>query len=94
MIPPTNKWHRSVTPDRVLAACMRQLRTLDDPGFCLHCGMEQLGCEPDMRNGKCAACGYNQVFGAAELAIVVGTEETEKVKRDEVLKQIIIEDET
>jgi hypothetical protein len=56
--------------------------------------MEQLGCEPDMRNGKCAACGYNQVFGAAELAIVVGTEETEKVKRDEVLKQIIIEDET
>jgi hypothetical protein len=43
------------------------MRDLDDPGFCVMCGNEQGGCEPDARRIRCEACGARQVFGAQEL---------------------------
>lgn len=45
------------------------MTSLDDPGFCLACGNEQGGCEPDARRYRCEACGERQVYGAEELAI-------------------------
>jgi len=36
-------------------------------GFCLACGFEQGGCEPDARRYKCEACGEKQVFGPHEI---------------------------
>ena len=36
-------------------------------GFCLACGEEQGGVEPDARQYKCAACGAFKVYGAEEL---------------------------
>ena len=36
-------------------------------GFCLACGFEQGGCEPDARKYQCESCGEKQVFGASEL---------------------------
>ena len=39
---------------------------LGDPGFCLACGAEADGCEPDARNYKCEACGAREVFGVEE----------------------------
>ena len=53
--------HRSITEDRIMEACQRRMTTLVDPGFCLSCGNEQGGCEPDARRYQCEACGERQV---------------------------------
>lgn len=66
-----DNWHPSVTPMRVVDGARRQKMTLDDPGFCLACGHEQGGCEPDARNYECEACGEPQVYGAEELMLQV-----------------------
>jgi hypothetical protein len=42
----------------------------DDTGFCLDCGNEQSGCEPDARNYECDDCGKRMVFGAAEILMM------------------------
>lgn len=39
-------------------------------GFCLSCGAQQDGVEPDARNYKCDACGEYKVFGAEELVLM------------------------
>lgn len=62
--------HPSITADRVIDAVKREHTTLDNPGFCLACGNEQDGCEPDARKYECEACGERQVYGAAELLIM------------------------
>jgi len=36
-------------------------------GFCVACGHEQDGCEPDARKIACEACGEKKVYGAEEL---------------------------
>ena len=61
------KIHPSITADRLLDAIQRSMTTLDDPGFCIACGNEQDGCEPDARNHRCEACGADAVYGAEEL---------------------------
>jgi Zn finger protein HypA/HybF involved in hydrogenase expression len=62
--------HSSITEARIIDACKRRMTTLDDPGFCLVCGNEQSGCEPDARRYQCEACGESQVYGAEELALL------------------------
>jgi len=43
----------------------------DNPGFCLACGEEVGGCEPDARSYDCASCGAEgKVFGAEELLLM------------------------
>lgn len=61
--------HASVTEDRVLAACMRRLHSLDNPGICLFCGVDQDGCEPDARRYTCDSCGMKFVYGADEIIV-------------------------
>jgi hypothetical protein len=65
------KIHPTITEDRIVEACERRMTRLDDPGFCLACGNEQGGCEPDARRYQCEACGEFQVYGAEELALMV-----------------------
>ena len=50
----------------VLAACERD----DGEGFCLACGAEVDGCEPDMRKGICEVCEAPKVYGAEELLLM------------------------
>ena len=64
------KIHPSITAERIMDACERRDTTLDNPGFCLACGNEQEGCEPDARRYECEACGERQVYGAEELALM------------------------
>jgi hypothetical protein len=64
-------WHKSLTPDVIMEACERHRATLDNPGFCLICGHEAEGVEPDARNYECEACGAEMVFGAEELLILI-----------------------
>ena len=61
------KLHSSITLDRVMEACQRRMTTLDNPGFCIACGNEQEGCEPDARKYECEACGEKAVYGSDEL---------------------------
>ena len=61
------KIHASLTPARVMEAVERQQLDLDNPGFCIACGHEQDGCEPDARKIACEACGKKTVYGAEEL---------------------------
>ena len=56
-----------VTLDVVTSAVERNMFGLDNPGFCVKCGNEQEGCEPDARRYECEACGEHSVYGAAEL---------------------------
>jgi hypothetical protein len=65
------KLHPRLTTDVIIEAAERQQVTLDNPGFCIACGNEQEGCEPDARKHKCEACGERQVYGAAELLMMV-----------------------
>ena len=63
--------HPSITADRVGEAVERELTTLDNPGFCLHCGAEAEGCEPDAQQYQCESCGEAAVYGAAEILIAI-----------------------
>lgn len=61
--------HRSITLDRVCAAVERHNTSLDNPGFCLSCGAEAEGCEPDAERYECEACDAPAVFGAEQILI-------------------------
>lgn len=52
--------------ERILEAAQEQ----DGAGFCLKCGNEQSGCEPDARGYECEACGARAVYGAEELVLM------------------------
>ena len=39
-------------------------------GFCIACGHEQHGCEPDARKYECEACEENHVYGAQEIVLM------------------------
>lgn len=65
------KLHPSLTEERIMEAVQRHMFSLDNPGFCIDCGHEQEGCEPDMRKGECESCGEKSVYGAEELLLEV-----------------------
>lgn len=61
--------HPSLTLNRIMEACERRMTTLDNPGFCIKCGHEADGCEPDARKYKCESCGAKAVYGSDELLL-------------------------
>jgi hypothetical protein len=68
------KMHESLTKERILEAAQRtKVTELDNPGFCIYCGEEAEGCEPDARRYRCEVCGKHGVYAAEELLIMVAT---------------------
>ena len=65
------KMHPSVTLERVTEAVERQHGSLDNPGFCVKCGGDAEGVEPDARKYGCESCGESGVYGAEELLMVL-----------------------
>lgn len=65
------KMHASITTERIMEACERSRMTLDNPGFCIQCGADAEGVEPDARRYKCEVCGKRGVYGAEELLLSV-----------------------
>ena len=65
--------HKSLTDERIMEPAERQMFGLDNPGFCVACGNEQEGCEPDARRYKCEDCGALKVYGAQELLLMVAS---------------------
>jgi len=61
------KLHKSITMDRVLEAVESQMFGLENPGFCIACGDEASGCEPDAERYECESCGKKSVYGAEAL---------------------------
>lgn len=51
--------------DTVLDAAQRD----DGSGFCLACGEEASGVEPDARDYLCEVCGATRVCGAEEILV-------------------------
>ena len=41
-------------------------------GFCISCGEESHGIEPDARKYECESCGASHVYGAEEILIMFG----------------------
>jgi hypothetical protein len=52
--------------DDVLAAIQED----DNLGFCLNCGEQQGGVEPDAEHYRCEACGHMDVFGAEQILLL------------------------
>ena len=63
--------HPSITTDRIMAAVNVGRTRLDDPGFCICCGADALGVEPDARGYECESCGEPGVYGAEELLLSI-----------------------
>jgi len=40
-------------------------------GFCLACGAEHTGIEPDARRYLCEECGERRVYGAEEIMLMI-----------------------
>ena len=48
---------------------MEAVESDDNLGFCIECGEEAFGVEPDARRYKCECCGKYSVYGAEELLV-------------------------
>ena len=51
-------------------------------GFCIECGDQACGVEPDARRYRCESCGANAVYGAEEL-LIRGVIQFSEAKHDE-----------
>lgn len=64
------KLPKGLTIAKITKAAEGRLTRLEDPGFCLACGAEHEGIEPDARRYTCESCGEAKVFGAEELVLM------------------------
>ena len=56
--------------DDVMTAAEESMFGSEYLGFCVACGYEQDGCEPDARKYTCEDCGSKTVYGAEELIMM------------------------
>lgn len=66
-----------LTIDQILTA----VESGDYVGFCLACGAEHEGIEPDARKYECEECGKNKVYGAEELLLMTGVTAPSNIER-------------
>lgn len=45
----------------------------DSIGFCLACGEEASGVEPDAEGHECESCGKHRVYGAEQILLIGAT---------------------
>lgn len=58
-----------LSEDVLMAAVQESMFGMGSAGFCMRCGQEQSGCEPDAREYECESCGENAVYGAQEILL-------------------------
>lgn len=61
-----------IHPNVTQAAVIDAIQQGDNLGFCVSCGEEASGVEPDARRYECESCGKKSVYGAEELLIHIG----------------------
>jgi hypothetical protein len=57
--------------DEVMEAARESMFGMGTSGFCLECGAERDGCEPDAEGYECYECGAMAVVGAETLLVVM-----------------------
>lgn len=57
--------------DVLEAAVKESMFGMESIGFCLACGADRDGVEPDARNYRCDECGQMAVFGAEEIMLMI-----------------------
>jgi len=55
--------------NELLMAVEESQTGMSDIGFCLSCGAEKYGVEPDAEGYRCDECGEDSVMGAEEILI-------------------------
>lgn len=55
-----------------LARVMKVIETDNTTGFCLACGAQHDGVEPDARRYTCEECDAPKVYGAEEILLMIG----------------------
>lgn len=68
------KLHESITSSRVCDA----IEADDNIGFCVSCGDDAYGVEPDARNYECESCGDTAVYGAEDILIAFNLPDDEE----------------
>ena len=63
--------HTSITKEQLHNAVEEQMFGTENPGFCISCGANHDGCEPDAREYPCYECGKKKVFAAEELMMMI-----------------------
>ena len=58
-----------ITEKRVLEAVEAGMCGMENAGFCLECGADHDGCEPDAVNYECEECGELRVMGAENVLL-------------------------
>jgi hypothetical protein len=53
-----------------LETVMESMNGDEYPGFCLKCGEQADGVEPDARRYECESCGANAVYGSEEIVMM------------------------
>ena len=61
---------KRINPNRILAAVEASMFGTEDDGFCLACGAQAYGVEPDARRYECEECGERKVYGAEECLLM------------------------
>ena len=61
------KVHKSITVERAIRAAEAD----DYLGFCILCGQEAVGVEPDAQERPCDFCDAPGVYGAEELVLLL-----------------------
>jgi ribosomal protein L37E len=49
---------------------MRECENDNNSGYCLACGEQAFGIEPDARKYQCESCGMPKVYGSQELLLM------------------------
>lgn len=65
------KLHPKLSMKRVMAAAKKSMNGTSYAGFCVACGANAMGVEPDACKYKCAKCGKAAVYGAEELVLMM-----------------------
>ena len=60
------------TKDEILDSAMEACQADDNLGYCLACGDEAYGVEPDARRYTCESCEEPAVYGAEEIVMMLG----------------------
>lgn len=63
------KVHHTITEELVCEAVERTMSECENLGYCLCCGAEHDGVEPDARGYHCDSCRENTVYGAQEILL-------------------------
>ena len=60
-----------ISRNAIIRAAEESMFGMGNPGFCIACGEEREGCEPDAANYECYDCEEMAVHGAESLMMLV-----------------------